>query len=134
MKRIIDFLEKNAPFYFATTDGQQAYVRPFGMVQENEGKLYFSMGTHKASYQQLLANPRFEVCTANAKGQWIRIRGLGVVEQSEELTRQALEKAPHLKELYNEQTGHELGFIYLADGIVEFCDMQGGYESVEIHV
>lgn len=134
MDRIIDFLDENSPFYFATTDGQQAYVRPFGLVFEHEGKIYFSMGTHKASYKQLQSDPCFEVCTANKYGKWIRIRGTGVLDDAPGLFEIAARKSPMLRELYNSKTGNTLGFIYLKDGVAEFCDMQGGFESVAIHV
>ena len=133
MKRILDFLEKNSPFYFATTDGKQAYVRPFGLVFEESGKLYFSMGTHKESYRQLTKNSSFEVCCADREGRWLRIRGQGVLDNSPDLSKIAFRISPNLKSLYNEETGHTLGFIYLSEGVAEFCDLQGGFESIEIH-
>ncbi len=132
MERIIKFLEENAPFFFATTDGTQAYVRPFGLVLEYEGRLYFSMGTYKESYRQLVANPRFEVCAADDSGHWIRIRGKGVIDADPALETLAFEKSPELRNIYNEQTGHKLGFIYLAEGVAEFCDMSGGYECIHV--
>lgn len=133
MQHILDFLDKNAPFFFATTDGEQPYVRPFGLALEAGGRLYFSMGTYKESYRQLQKNPRFEVCTADAEGHWVRIRGIGAFDDDPALTEAAFEKSPFLRTLYNDETGHKLGFLYLKEGVVEFCDMQGGYERIEIH-
>ena len=96
MKFILDFLEKNSPFYFATTDGKQAYVRPFGLAFVESGKLYFSMGTHKESYRQLTENSSFEVCCADHEGRWLRIRGQGVLDDSPDLSKIAFSISPNL--------------------------------------
>ena len=133
MQRVLNFLDQNSPFFFATVDGEQPYVRPFGLAFEFGGRLYFSMGTYKESYRQLQKNPRFEVCAADTEGRWLRIRGTGALDENPALTEAAFAKSPTLKELYNEKTGHKLGFLYLKDGVAEFCDMQGGYERVELH-
>lgn len=133
MERIIQFLEANSPFFFATTDGTQAYVRPFGLVLEHEGRIYFSMGTYKESFKQLQTHPDFEVCTADHSGHWLRVRGKGVIDEDPVLQTLAFEKSPELRNLYNETTGHKLGFIYLKDGVAEFCDMSGGYECIHVN-
>ncbi|HAG10955.1 MAG TPA: hypothetical protein DCK76_06145 [Desulfotomaculum sp.] len=73
MEKVLVFLKENPVFYFATEEGDQPKVRPFGFFMEYEGKLYFSMGRHKKVYRQILENPNAEICTASAKGEWIRI-------------------------------------------------------------
>ena len=40
MKQVYDFLKKAGTYYLATVEGNQPRVRPFGTVNEFEGKLY----------------------------------------------------------------------------------------------
>lgn len=130
MEKILAFLKENPIFYYATVDGDKPRVRPFGFFMEYEGKLYFGMGKHKQSYAQTVANPNVEICTANDKGQWIRIRGTAVFDERREVMEKAFETMPALKEMYNEKTGKTLGIFYIKDGVAEIADEQGNFESI----
>lgn len=130
MERIINFLKENPTFYFATVDGDKPKVRPFGFFMEHNGKLYFGMGKHKQSYQQIVANPNVEVCTADAKGQWIRISGVAVLNDSEEIMSKVFETMPDLKKIYNEETGKSLAPFYLKNGVAEIADLKGNFEKI----
>ena len=58
MKRVLEFLKKASVYYLATAEGDQPRVRPFGTVNEFEGKLYIQTGKAKPTSKQLAANPR----------------------------------------------------------------------------
>lgn len=58
MKEILEFLSENPLFYFATVDGDEPKVRPFGFHVEYEGKLYFGIDSQKETFKQLKANPK----------------------------------------------------------------------------
>ena len=51
MKRVYDFLKKAEVYYLATVEGDQPRVRPFGTVNEFEGKLYIQTGNRTADHQ-----------------------------------------------------------------------------------
>ena len=72
MKRVHDFLKKAEVYYLATVEGDQPRVRPFGTVNEFEGKLYVQTGKVKPTSKQLAANPKAEIC-AFSDGAWVRI-------------------------------------------------------------
>ena len=72
MKRVHDFLKKADVYYLATVEGDQPRVRPFGTVNEFEGKLYIQTGKVKPVSHQIAANPKAEIC-AFCEGVWIRI-------------------------------------------------------------
>lgn len=61
---------------------------------EHQGKLYFGMGKHKPSYRQVQDNNNVEISTASPKGQWIRIRGTAVFDDSTETITKVFEVAP----------------------------------------
>ena len=129
MERILKFLHENPVFYFASVDGDKPRVRPFGFFMEHEGKLYFGMGKHKESYKQVVNNPNIEVCTTNPEGQWIRIKGKAIFDESPDVQKKAFETMPMLKNIYNEKTGLTCANFYLSEGEAEICDMKGNFEK-----
>ena len=72
MKRVLDFLKNAEVYYLATVEGDQPRVRPFGTVNEFEGKLYIQTGKVKPTSHQLAVNPKAEIC-AFKDGAWIRV-------------------------------------------------------------
>ncbi|MGE5389619.1 MAG: pyridoxamine 5'-phosphate oxidase family protein [Deltaproteobacteria bacterium] len=130
MQKVLDFLKENPVFYFATEDGDRPRVRPLGFFMEYEGKLYFAIGKHKKSYQQILVNPNVEICTASPNFEWIRISGKAVTDDRPEAAEAVFAAMPRLRELYNEKTGWVIGPIYLEQAQAEFLDFSGKYEKV----
>ena len=51
MKRVFDFLKKAEIYYLATVEGDQPRVRPFGTINEFEGKLYIQTGKVKVAHR-----------------------------------------------------------------------------------
>lgn len=47
MQKVVDFLTANPVFQFATVEGDQPRVRPFGFHMVDNGRLYFITGTAK---------------------------------------------------------------------------------------
>lgn len=113
MEELMQFLKENPAFYFATVEGYLPRVRPFGFAMEYNGRLYFAIGKHKAAYKQILDNTNIEVCTANSKGEWIRIRGTVDFDNSPEVKEKAFAHMPQLKELYAPETGKKLAMVYM---------------------
>src|SRR5574344_1535346 len=78
MSQVVDFLNEAKTYYFATVEGDQPRVRPFGAAMERNGKVYLGTTNQKKVYQQLLANSKVEV-SGMAKGKWIRLTGEAVI-------------------------------------------------------
>ena len=101
MKRVYDFLKKAEVYYLATVEGDQPRVRPFGTVNEFEGKLYMQTGKVKPTSQQLVANPKVEIC-AFTSGEWIRVACELVVDDRFEAKKSMLDASqvkPYLWEV-----------------------------------
>ena len=130
MEKILKFLGENSPFYFTTVDGDKPRIRPLGFVMEYEGKLYFGIGKQKQAYAQLQVNPNVEICTTNKDSQWIRIKGVAVMDDRPEVTAKAFEVMPFLTNLYNEKTGNVLGMLYIDQMDAEIADMKGYFEKL----
>lgn len=105
MKRVYDFLKKAEVYYLATVEGDQPRVRPFGTVNEFEGKLYIQTGKVKPTSQQLAANPKVEIC-AFTNGAWIRVACELVEDDRFEAKKSMLDAYPNLRGMYDENDGN----------------------------
>ena len=105
MKRVLDFLKKAGVYYLATVEGDQPRVRPFGTVNEFEGKLYIQTGKVKPTSKQLAANPKAEIC-AFKDGAWIRVECELVEDDRYEAKKSMLDAYPNLRGMYDENDGN----------------------------
>ena len=115
MKRVYDFLKKAEVYYLATVEGDQPRVRPFGTVNEFEGKLYIQTGKIKPTSHQLALNPKAELC-AFCDGAWIRISCTLVEDDRIEAKKSMLDAYPNLRHMYDENDGNTQVF-YMTDAI-----------------
>lgn len=105
MKRVYDFLKKAGTYYIATVEGDQPRVRPFGTVNEFEGKLYIQTGKVNPSSRQIAANPKVEICVF-CDGEWIRIACELVEDNRVEARKSMLDAYPDLRGMYDENDGN----------------------------
>ena len=105
MKKVYDFLKNAEVYYLATVEGNQPRVRPFGTVNEFEGKLYIQTGKIKPVSNQLMANPKAEIC-AFKDGAWVRIACELVEDDRIEAKKSMLDAYPNLRRMYDENDGN----------------------------
>ena len=115
MNRVCAFLKKAGTYYLATVEGDQPRVRPFGTVNEFEGRLYIQTGRAKAVSRQLAANPKAEIC-AFCDGEWIRIACELVEDDRAEARKAMLDAYPDLRRMYDENDGNTQVF-YLKNAL-----------------
>ena len=100
MEEVYDFLKKCGTFYIATEEGDQPRVRPFGVVNIFEDKLYIQTGKVKNVSKQMQANPNVEVC-GFMDGKWLRVAGKVVRDDRIEAKASMLDANPMLKKMYS---------------------------------
>ena len=111
MNEVLEFLKKYHVFYLATVDGDQPHVRPFGVAEEYNGKLYTQTGKKKNVAQQLKANPKAEICCFG-DGKWLRIECELIWDDSYDTLHYMLEKNPNLRRMYDEKDGNCLALRF----------------------
>ena len=99
MKKVYDFLKQTGTYYIATVDGDQPRVRPFGTVNIFEDKLYIQTGKGKSVNEQILANPKVELCAMKGD-EWIRVSGTLVFDERIEAGEAMLDAYPNLRNMY----------------------------------
>ena len=129
MKRVLDFLKKAGVYYLATIEGDQPRVRPFGTINEFEGKLYIQTGKVKPTSKQLATNPKAEIC-AFTDGAWIRIACKLVEDDRFEAKKSMLDAYPNLRSMYDENDGNTQVF-YMKNAVATFSAFGKDSETVE---
>ena len=129
MKRAYDFLKKAGVYYLATVEGDQPRVRPFGTVNEFEGKLYIQTGKVKPTSKQLAANHRAEIC-AFSDGAWIRVECELIEDDRFEAKKSMLDAYPSLRGMYDENDGNTQ-VLYMHNAIATFCAFGKAPETVK---
>lgn len=129
MKRVYDFLKKAEVYYLATVEDDQPRVRPFGTINEFEGKLYIQTGKLKPTSHQLVTNPKAEIC-AFTDGAWIRITCELVEDDRFEAKKSMLDAYPNLRGMYDENDGNTQVF-YMKKATATFSAFGKDSEMIE---
>lgn len=128
MQRVCDFLKEAGVYYLATVEDGQPRVRPFGTAHIFEGKLYIQTGKVKPCAQQLLANPKAEICAFH-KGTWVRIACELLEDDRVEARKSMLDAYPNLRGMYNEDDGNTL-VLYMNNATATFSSFTAAPEVV----
>ena len=129
MKRVYDFLKNAEVYYLATVENDQPRVRPFGTVNEFEGKLYIQTGKIKPVSHQIAATHKAEIC-AFKDGAWIRIACELIEDDRVEAKKSMLDSYPNLRGMYNENDGNTQVF-YMNNAVATFSAFGKDSETVE---
>ena len=133
MDEILKILRDNGVVFVATTDGDAGRVRPFGFAEIYDGRLYFFTGKDKEVYQQLVSRPNCEICSCSPTGQWLRVRGKAVFDESREIKKKVFASMPILLELYKQGEEDPRGAaFYLENPEAVLMDMEGSFKKFNI--
>lgn len=130
MNEVLEFLKACGTYFLATNDNGQPRVRPFGTVNEFEGKLYIQTGRSKKVADQLKAEPRIEISAASADGRWIRLSGEAVLDERIEAQESMLAAYPSLQAMYKPGDGNTEVY-YIKNAKAEICSFTAAPVSYE---
>jgi uncharacterized pyridoxamine 5'-phosphate oxidase family protein len=123
MQEVFDFLKKTNTYYLATVEGNQPRVRPFGMIDLFEGKLYIQTGKNKDVSKQIGVNPKIEISAFDGE-QWIRVKAVAVNDDRIEAKQHLLDAYPKLKDRYAADDDNTQ-VLYLKDAVATFSNFAG---------
>lgn len=130
MSKINDFLSEAGVFFLATTEGNQPRVRPLGAHLEMDDKVIFGVGDFKNVYKQMVANPLVEIVACKQDGHWMRYTGKAVFETDGKYAEAMLDGAPHLRSIYNDETGNKMMCFHIEDATAVDIAVMGDGESL----
>ena len=120
MKDVLQFLQDAGVFYIATMDGDQPRVRPFGAINEFDGKIYIITSNEKDVYKQMQKNPKVEISGMNKEGKWIRLSCEVVRDDRTEAKKSMLDANPTLRAMYSEEDG-KMEVLYFQNANASIC-------------
>jgi uncharacterized pyridoxamine 5'-phosphate oxidase family protein len=121
MEEVQAFLKECNAFFIATVDGDQPHVRPFGVSEIIDGRLYIMTGKVKDVFKQMANNGKFEICALKPSGtEWIRISGTLVNDDDIKVKEEFLNRNPGLKSMYKADDGN-MAVLYVTEGTARFC-------------
>ena len=97
---------------------------------EMDGKEIFGIGDFKAVYKQMVANANVEIVACKQDGHWMRYTGKAVFETDNKYAEAMLDGAPHLRNIYNEQTGNKMMCFHIEDATAVDIAVMGEGESL----
>ncbi|MDR1794180.1 MAG: pyridoxamine 5'-phosphate oxidase family protein [Erysipelotrichaceae bacterium] len=119
MDEVLAYLKKIGTYYLATSEGDQPRVRPFGTATVFEGKLYIQTGANKPVFQQILKNPKIEICGYDGES-WLRIEAEAVDDSRMEAKEALFAEYPELLSLYDIHDDNTK-VLYLKNATASFC-------------
>lgn len=121
MQEVQNYLKECGAFYIATVDGDQPRVRPFGVSEIINGRLYIMTGKVKDVFKQMDANGKFEICALKPSGsEWMRLSGILVNDDDLAVKTEFLERNQGLKGMYKPDDGN-MAVLYITNATARFC-------------
>ena len=131
MQEVQAFLKDCGAFFIATVDGDQPHVRPFGVSEIIDGRLYIMTGKVKDVFKQMAKNGKFEICALKKSGsEWMRISGTLVNDETLAVKEEFLNRNPGLKSMYKADDGN-MAVLYITNGTARFCSFSAPEKKVE---
>ena len=130
MQEVQAYLKECGAFFIATTDGDQPHVRPFGVSEIINGRLYIMTGKVKDVYKQMAANGKFEICALKKSGsEWMRLSGTLVNDETLAVKEEFLNRNESLKSMYKADDDN-MAVLYITNGTARFCSFAGPERKV----
>ena len=129
MQEVQNYLKECGTFYIATVDGDQPRVRPFGVSEIIDGRLYIMTGKVKDVYKQMAKNGKFEICALKKSAEWLRISGTLVNDETLAVKEEFLRRNPGLKSMYKADDGN-MAVLYIKDATARFCSFMAAEKKI----
>jgi uncharacterized pyridoxamine 5'-phosphate oxidase family protein len=130
MQEVQSYLKECGAFFIATTDGDQPRVRPFGVSEIINGRLYIITGKVKDVYKQMDKNGKFEICALKKSGsEWMRVSGTLVNDETLSVKEEFLKRNPGLKAMYKADDDN-MAVLYITNATARFCSFSAPERKV----
>jgi uncharacterized pyridoxamine 5'-phosphate oxidase family protein len=105
-------------------------VRPFGVSEIINGRLYIITGKVKDVYKQMDKNGKFEICALKKSGsEWMRLSGTLVNDETLSVKEEFLKRNPGLKAMYKADDDN-MAVLYITNATARFCSFSAPERKV----
>ena len=121
MQEVQAYLKECGAFFIATADGDQPRVRPFGVSEIIDGRLYIMTGKVK---------DKFEICALKKSGsEWMRLSGTLVNDETLSVKEEFLNRNEGLKSMYKADDDN-MAVLYITNATARFCSFSAPERKV----
>src|SRR5512145_302112 len=132
---VLSFVRENPVCFIATMDGDQPRVRGFLAVLFDDGSIYFTTGTMKRVYDQLVENPKVELCFASRDfRKTLRISGKIEIVDDRAKKKQLLDERDYLRHFGGKVDDPRFKLLRLSKGKAHFWTIEQNMREKEIPV
>jgi len=130
MQEVQAYLKECGAFFIATADEDQPRVRPFGVSEIIDGRLYIMTGKVKDVYKQMAKNGKFEICALKKSGsEWMRLSGTLVNDETLSVKEEFLNRNEGLKSMYKADD-ENMAVLYITNATARFCSFSAPERKV----
>ena len=131
MKEVQAYLKECGAFFIATNDGNQPRVRPFGVSEIINDRLYIMTGKVQDVYKQMDKNGKFEICALKPSGsEWMRLSGTLVTDETLAVKEEFLNRNESLKSMYKADDDN-MAVLYIKDATARFFSFTAPERTVQ---
>lgn len=125
MEKVIKLLKEN-PVHIATADQNgRPKVRPFMLLLEKDGRLYFSTSPETSAFEHLSNNPNIAVSAVSPDFVWVKITAKAVFTDDMSIRELAFKDNQKVQELFGTANNPDFKVFYLTEGKCTLCDHSG---------
>jgi uncharacterized pyridoxamine 5'-phosphate oxidase family protein len=133
LARVVEYLCSVPAWYLATSVGERPHVRPFSFAAAEGGRLWFCTANDKDVYEELSANPWFELSAWKPGSPWLVLSGRAEFAEPSPALRQAgFEHMTWLGEAHESADDGKLVFFWAAGADAWIRDITGQEEKLAL--
>ena len=129
-EEIIGFVNANPVCHLATVVGDTPHVRAMGMYKADERGILIQLSTVKPMYEELLQNPKVELCF-NGSGKQVRVSGKAEFIEDQALKEEVVKARPFLKPMVDAQGYDVIKMFRVANPVATVWTMATNLEPRE---
>lgn len=125
MQRVIKLIKESPAIHVATVDKNgRPRVRPFALMLEQDGKMFFCTSGSTSAYMDLQHSPYIALSAVSPDFKWVKITATAVFTDDRNVKEKGLQKE-QLKKLFGSADNPDFNVFYLAEGKALLCDYSG---------
>jgi uncharacterized pyridoxamine 5'-phosphate oxidase family protein len=125
MEDILKVLQETPYGFLATLDNGVPKVRPFGLMFEEAGKLYFCTNSTKEVYSQLINSPNVQFAVTSKDMITVRLSGEIVFTEEMDKKEKALNSSEMVKKGYQSAANPIFKVFFMEHGTATVADFSG---------
>lgn len=123
MQAVIKLLKESSAVYLSTVSPEgKPKVRPFALLLERDGILFFCTSRKASAYQDLKIHPFTEISVMSSEYNWTRISAKVIFSEDQEIKEIAIKGNERLQHLFGSADNPDFEIFFLTEGTATLHD------------